>query len=100
MTEYIVDLFILYGQNARAPPGYVKIDVDLNKGAGGEYVYLCYRKNAIDAPITGMNVFAHSSESFPIQSGYVKIPTKVLAANIYIYAAPEMVVCLQYIISK
>ncbi|MEU1285044.1 hypothetical protein [Kitasatospora sp. NPDC005856] len=25
------------------PPGYELIDVDLNKEAGGKYVYLCYR---------------------------------------------------------
>ena len=74
MTEYIVSLAVIYGKNASALPGYTKIDVDLNKGAGGQYIYLCYKKNASEPPITGINVFAESSEDFPIQSGYSKVP--------------------------
>jgi len=26
-----------------APTGYTAINVDLNKGAGGKYIYLCYK---------------------------------------------------------
>ena len=74
MTEYIVDLMVIYGQNVSAPPGYTKIYVDLNKGAGGEYIHLCYKRSASEPPITGINVFAESSEDFPIQSGYSKVP--------------------------
>lgn len=40
MTEYVVDVQIIYGQGAPAPPGYTKLSQDLSQGAGGEYVYL------------------------------------------------------------
>ena len=60
MTEYVTDVQVIYGQGAPAPPGYVKISQDLNQGAGGEYVYLCYKKS-YDQPITGLNVFADGS---------------------------------------
>ena len=36
-------MMVIYGKNASALPGYTKID-DLNKGVGGQYVYLCYKK--------------------------------------------------------
>ena len=38
-----------------APPGYCKIPVDLNTGAGGKYIYFCYRRGN-DNPITGLKV--------------------------------------------
>ncbi len=38
----ITGLDIVYGKDASAPCGYTLIKEDLNKGAGGEYVYLCY----------------------------------------------------------
>ena len=69
----ITGLDVIYGKNTPPPSGYVKIPVDLNKGAGGEYVYICYSRTASGPPITNVQVFAGSSSSFPIQNGYTKI---------------------------
>ncbi len=33
------------GQNTSPPIGWTKVDVDINKGAGGEYIYLCYLRS-------------------------------------------------------
>lgn len=40
----ISDLAVIFGENAQPPAGYEKLPNDLNKGAGGEYVYLCFKK--------------------------------------------------------
>lgn len=47
--QYIVDIVIVEGQTEKqardlVPAGYMPIDVDLNKGAKGKYIYLCYLK--------------------------------------------------------
>lgn len=39
----INDIKIIFGKNASAPAGYTKLPQDLNAGAGGKYIYLCYR---------------------------------------------------------
>ncbi|MEO6700977.1 MAG: MAC/perforin domain-containing protein [Jatrophihabitantaceae bacterium] len=44
--ECINDIQIIFGKNASAPAGYVKLPQDLNDGAGGDYIYLCYRPAA------------------------------------------------------
>ena len=69
--KYITNLFVLYG-DSNPPPGYTKINVDLNKGAGGHYVYLCYEKG-VGKPITGLTVSNGSSSSFPVPPGYIRI---------------------------
>ena len=69
-----MDLIVIYGENTSAPPGYTKIDVNLNKAnLSHEVVYLCYKKSASELPITGINVFGAFREDFPIQSGYTKV---------------------------
>ena len=70
--EYITHLYILYGESPNPPPEYTKIGIDLNKGAGGDYIYLCY-KTGVRNPITGLTVNAGSSSSFPIPPGYTRI---------------------------
>ena len=40
----VSDIIVLNGKNASAPAGYMKIDVDLNKTAGGDFLYLAYKK--------------------------------------------------------
>jgi hypothetical protein len=40
----ISDIIVINGKNAIAPTGYVKIGVDLNQGAGGDYLYLAYKR--------------------------------------------------------
>ncbi len=47
----ITELKIISGKNSNAPKGFEKIPVDLNKGAGGDYLYLCYKKEEATAGI-------------------------------------------------
>ena len=85
----IYRLDVIYGQDTPAPTGYTKISVDLNKGCGGDYIYLCYSTSATtEAPITSIQVFAADSPDFTIQSGYVKINKDLNkgAGGKYIYA--------------
>jgi hypothetical protein len=42
----ITDLTMIDGSGSFASGGFVKIGQDLNAGAGGDYVYLCYKKGA------------------------------------------------------
>jgi len=61
---------------------------NLNNGAGGNYVYLCY-KRGFRNPITGLNVYAGTSKYFRIQSGYTKVNVDlndgILGNGDYIY---------------
>ncbi len=57
-------------KNVSCQPGYTKLDIDLNEGAGGDWVYLCYTKtNDIDrVSFTGINqariyTYAHNGHS-------------------------------------
>lgn len=49
-TNAIYDLKVIKGSsssiNTGDLPGYFKINVDLNKGAGGKYIYLCFTRDS------------------------------------------------------
>jgi len=53
----ISEVTVIYGGSSgiQAPAGWVKIGRDLNAGAGGDYIYVCYKKG-VGAPITGLYV--------------------------------------------
>jgi len=60
-------------KDIEVPKGYSKINVDLNKGAHGKYIYLCYQRlsaNPQGVPITGLR--AGSSTTWPptLPAGY------------------------------
>ncbi|KAI0445763.1 hypothetical protein F4803DRAFT_107224 [Xylaria telfairii] len=43
--DYIDAVTVIKGDSDVKPPqGYTKVGVDLNAGAGGDYIYLCYHK--------------------------------------------------------
>jgi hypothetical protein len=46
VTAPITDVIAITEKTPDVPPGYVKIPVDLNKGSGGRYIYLCYTRGA------------------------------------------------------
>lgn len=60
--DIISELRVIYGSSSsiRAPAGYTKVNVDLNRHAGGDYMYLCYKKG-VGAPITGICVTVNSN---------------------------------------
>ncbi len=74
-TTYIRDIQIVYGSTAakakaKCPSGYTLIDKDLNKGAGGDYMYLCYSTtDSFSAALDGLIVDNKKSNS--------SIPTSV-----------------------
>lgn len=86
----ITDLSVIESDKGGAAPpyGFKKIDVDLNKGAGGKYIYLCY-KEGLDtaAPIKDIIVLDGKNAQAP--SGYNKINIDLNhgAGGKYIYLA-------------
>jgi len=74
--QCIDSLVIIYGKNTPPPAGYTKIPQDLNEGAGGEYVYLCYRlanwNNNV--AIKDVTVVGGSNSNLPPPYGYEKVP--------------------------
>ena len=51
--ENISELTVIYGGNSgiQPPPGFTKINVDLNMGAGGDYIYSATRRaSALPSP--------------------------------------------------
>jgi hypothetical protein len=55
--DCISEITVIYGGSANIQPqtGYTKINVDLNQGAGGDFIYVCYKKG-VGAPVTGLAV--------------------------------------------
>ena len=43
--------------------GYTKVAGDLNKGAGGKYIYVCFTRDSRLPPITRVNVVAGGSRT-------------------------------------
>ena len=55
--------------------GYTRINSDLNKGAGGDYIYVDYTRDPDLPPIQDvMVIYGDSSEIYP-PTQYVKIDT-------------------------
>ena len=71
--ESISEITVIAGGNAgiQPPPGFTKIAVDLNQGAGGAYIYVCYKKG-VGAPITGLAVTANIQDP-PTDAVYTRV---------------------------
>jgi hypothetical protein len=41
-VQCIDSLVVIYGKDTQPPAGYTKIPQDLNEGAGGDFIYVCY----------------------------------------------------------
>lgn len=52
----LVDLRLIVGPDTKPPAGFSKMGLDLNKGAGGEHIFLCYRCSWNEPPILKINV--------------------------------------------
>lgn len=55
------------------PAGYDKIGVDLNQRAGGDFIFVCYKKG-VGAPITELRVSVGNPPAPLEQYGYTRIP--------------------------
>ncbi|WP_299011113.1 MAC/perforin domain-containing protein [uncultured Shewanella sp.] len=71
----ISDIQIIMGERTQAPVGFTKLDVDLNKGSGGEYIYLCYKKVPfIDSiAIKDLDVVSGSSPDLQAPHGFTRL---------------------------
>jgi hypothetical protein len=72
-AEPITGLEVVTGKPPiEAPPGFKKLDADLNKGAKGKYIYLCYKRGG-GRPITDLAVIVDGSSKVAAPAGYTKI---------------------------
>ncbi|MBM3116934.1 MAC/perforin domain-containing protein [Jeongeupia naejangsanensis] len=76
--NYIDQLVVISGGNSsiEPPAGYSKIPYDLNTGAGGDFIYLCYHEQAWDAgnprkAVTAIKIIYNRE---PTPDGYIKLP--------------------------
>ncbi|WP_420751930.1 MAC/perforin domain-containing protein [Rhodococcus sp. O3] len=70
----ITGLKVVYGKNTPAPAGYEKIDVDLNKGAGGEFVYLSYKRGEPEKAVRDIRIIHGNNASIEPPIPYTKLP--------------------------
>ncbi|MCH3918171.1 MAG: hypothetical protein LKE40_12095 [Spirochaetia bacterium] len=76
--DYITDIKIIEGRHANVPvpQGYVKLPLDVNKGAGGRYIYICYKKGPGPRRIVDLKIATASTiftKDFATEFGYTKI---------------------------
>ncbi|MEV7940583.1 hypothetical protein AB0O82_31205 [Kitasatospora sp. NPDC088264] len=77
MGQFVTDVNVLvaYDDPVRSPfhtpTGWEWIDVDLNKGAHGAYLYLVFERSADDRPVTGIRVLKDDEKP---PAGYQKLP--------------------------
>ena len=67
-AEEITSLYVISSssQGQQCPPRYTRVNQDLNQGAGGDYIYLCYSTDPyFGQPVTDIFVMT-SSSSDPI----------------------------------
>lgn len=78
-SRYISDLRVLYDKEP-VPEGFIKISTDLNKGAKGKYIFLCYREttNANEA-VRGLKILEGENAAAP--GGYTKIARDLNAGS-------------------
>lgn len=73
--DCISDIQIIMGERTQPPVGFTKLDVDLNRGSGGEYIYLCYKKSPfIDAiAIKDLDVISGSNPDLQAPFGFNRL---------------------------
>ena len=82
----ISEVTVIYGGSSgiQAPAGFTKIPRDLNAGAGGDYMYLCYKKG-VGAPITGFWVTTGYHPSVAQKCTIIPVDLNRNAGGDYIY---------------
>jgi hypothetical protein len=93
----ITSLDVIGSSNAGIAPkfGYIKINKDLNAGAGGQYIFLCYKEglddiNNQDKPITNVGViiansFNEARSQTPANHTLIEYDLNTGAGGKYIY---------------
>jgi hypothetical protein len=63
-------------------PDYKRLETDLNKGAAGHFVYLCYKKGRVDPPISDLYVMGgRNCENLAPPIGFEQIPLDLNIQN-------------------
>ena len=86
----ITDVRVICGDNKDIPAdfGYTKIPVDLNQGAGGDFIYLTFKRESSGTPITDLKVvYAGERHKVLVPRGYERIDVDLNkgAGGEYIY---------------
>jgi len=85
---------IISGKNAQPPAGWVKLPQDLNDGAGGDYIYLCYQPASYDDDVAlkGITVIGGDNPDVPAPYGFQKVPGDLNhgAGGDYIYVCTSL----------
>ncbi len=55
------------------PANHTLMEYDLNAGAGGKYIYICYSKETTYEPIRSIQIISGNSADIPASYGYTKI---------------------------
>ncbi len=71
--DCLTEIAVIYGSDSgiQPPAGYTKVGVDFNQDAGGDYIYVCYKKG-VGAPITGLAVTIEGGAP-PADATYTRI---------------------------
>lgn len=81
--DRIVDVAVIAGKNSNisAPTGYEKFPYDLNAGAGGDFIYLCFRRATSESikysklrPVIDLKIILGDSGNIQAPTGFEKIP--------------------------
>ena len=73
----LTGLYVILGPNTRCSQGYSKLNKDLNKGAEGAYIYICYSFDpavSSEPNIAGLDVILGDSSSIRCVAGWHKVP--------------------------
>lgn len=78
----VTNLDVIF-DNEATPSGYTKMPTDLNGGAGGKFVYLCYKTGDYDPDKAILDITAFSGSEFGVSPpyGFTKIPRDLNAGR-------------------
>ncbi|MEU8889109.1 hypothetical protein [Streptomyces sp. NPDC048442] len=82
----VTGLTVLEGDQP-VPQGWIKINKDLNAGAGGAFLYFAYELNGVYAPVTDVIFLLDQSAQVPPNYNKINVDLNKGAGGKYIYAA-------------
>ena len=78
--QYLTGLYLIFGESAACPVGYIMLNTDLNARAGGDFIHLCYTKDINAGPAITSIVFVKIDFTdiiAPTLPGYVPVPSNL-----------------------
>ena len=100
--EPVTDIVICAGATRTGPgtqppsPEYERLETDLNKGAAGHFVYICYKKGRVDPPISDLYVMGgRNCENLGPPLGFEQIPLDLNIQNWGNWASYYLYLCVK-----